>query len=540
MSLVLSYLPTPEMRAQMVYKARLLLREQNIRPPASSIPLSDVNNQTADQTTSALDASSRHYAGLLLIVEKSSIFNARGDDGPLGPPSSSMGQRRPDTEGRMQVSLLDQDVAPTALSSGMGLLGEWKQHIMSMGFSLVKYANIASSANPNTKEAATVGVNALVASNRRRAHTFAFCTAPLPPHLVPRETISDATSESLNHEQEQQAISVAGGGCVRRYEVASSEILSKQLPRLWIRQDFASLTASSSSSTSSISNQLDVRNQRLQSDASNLLEALSTSSSSATSSASTQSQQQSLTPQQLDDQTPRIVGIIGGGLAGSALALALHRHLLDFDARYGTKHSSCISSSFHNNNVDVSHVDTNTQSRNSSDTSGFHTNIGNSNCHAVAPLGTPTTTVPSSSSDPQSRTILPPAPPTFLLFERDAAFSSRRQGYAFTLQQAHAAFRSLGLSGELWTEGVASTMHYAFDSSGGLLGAYGVNTGRPKQKHNNNNNNVNDMNLAKQLKKEKKMRQRQQQAQQQAQRQGSQQEPQPMQQSTTLEDVISR
>lgn len=526
----------------MVYKARLLLREQNIRPSASSIPLSDVNNHTADQTTSALDASSRHYAGLLLIVEKSSIFNARGDDGPLGPPSSSMGQRRPDTEGRMQVSLLDQDVAPTALSSGMGLLGEWKQHIMSMGFSLVKYANIASSANPNTKEAATVGVNALVASNRRRAHTFAFCTAPLPPHLVPRETISDATSESLNHEQEQQAVSMAGGGgCVRKYEVASSEILSKQLPRLWIRQDFASLTTSSSSSASSISNQLDVRNQHLQSDASNLLEALSTSSSSATSSALTQSQQQSLTTQQLDDQTPRIVGIIGGGLAGSALALALHRHLLDFDARYGTKHSSCISSSFHNNNVDVSHVDTNTLSRNSSETSGFHSINRNSDSdsHTVAPLGTPATSVPSSSSDPKSRTILPPAPPTFLLFERDAAFSSRRQGYAFTLQQAHAAFRSLGLSDELWTEGVASTMHYAFDSSGGLLGAYGVNTGRPKQKH-NNNNNVNDMNLAKQLKKEKKMRQRQQQAQQQAQRQGSQQEPQPMQQSTTLEDIISR
>ena len=55
------------------------------------------------------------------------------------------------------------------------------------------------------------------------------------------------------------------------------------------------------------------------------------------------------------------------------------------------------------------------------------------------------------------------------MYERDASFSERAQGYGLTLQQGARALRQLGLP----NEGVFSIAHHSFLPNGSLIGSYG-------------------------------------------------------------------
>jgi salicylate hydroxylase len=61
------------------------------------------------------------------------------------------------------------------------------------------------------------------------------------------------------------------------------------------------------------------------------------------------------------------------------------------------------------------------------------------------------------------------------VFERDTSFGARRQGYGLTMQQGGTALEKLGLE----PEGVSSSSHFVFDTTGGILGFYGRALARP-------------------------------------------------------------
>eukprot|EP00961_Rhodomonas_salina_P114026 1533872-Rhodomonas_salina.1 len=60
-----------------------------------------------------------------------------------------------------------------------------------------------------------------------------------------------------------------------------------------------------------------------------------------------------------------------------------------------------------------------------------------------------------------------------VVFERDAAFASRKQGYALTIQQGCKALHSLGVLEEVAAEDVPCGAHYSFHSNGTLLSVFG-------------------------------------------------------------------
>ncbi len=60
------------------------------------------------------------------------------------------------------------------------------------------------------------------------------------------------------------------------------------------------------------------------------------------------------------------------------------------------------------------------------------------------------------------------------VFERDASFSARKQGYALTMQQGATALSALGLTSAVLKESVASLAHISYSKDGKLLGAYGT------------------------------------------------------------------
>ena len=55
------------------------------------------------------------------------------------------------------------------------------------------------------------------------------------------------------------------------------------------------------------------------------------------------------------------------------------------------------------------------------------------------------------------------------MYERDASFAQRAQGYGLTLQQGARALKQLGLP----NEGVFSVAHHSFLPNGSLIGSYG-------------------------------------------------------------------
>ena len=60
----------------------------------------------------------------------------------------------------------------------------------------------------------------------------------------------------------------------------------------------------------------------------------------------------------------------------------------------------------------------------------------------------------------------------FTIYERDANFDTRSQGYGLTLQQAHKAIEGLGLF--TLKEGVISTRHVVHTTEGNIIGEWGV------------------------------------------------------------------
>jgi hypothetical protein len=159
MSLVLNYLPSAAHREVMVAKARQLL----VGPSAKDRP--------------------PHHRGLLLVVEKQSIFGK------------------------------DSLTHPELWHSGKGaLLQNWKQSISNHGFELVKYRT-------------------LDCPDGHRSHLFAFAAVDIPTGVGGLETRSIFTNQSgltqditLEGIQEFEA-SLCGDGAVVR-------------PRVWIKQDF--------------------------------------------------------------------------------------------------------------------------------------------------------------------------------------------------------------------------------------------------------------------------------------------------------------
>lgn len=272
MSLVLSYLPSPKQRALMVEKARQLLRFQDNEHP--------------------------HYNGLLLIMEKDSIF-------PRAPNSKKNNGESMEHSINKHIINMPFESMAFKYPNGSSLRSDYRKTIEKIGFETVKYHYLKSTDN-------------------RWMHCFAFAaTAP-------------ANECDANGEKKM----------------------------LWIRQDLV------------------VPDRHLgtihsESIASNFMQSTNMSSTFNTISSKPNSKQ--------------LVAIIGGGLGGAALAVALHRR-----------------------------------------------------------------------NHP------------YLLFERDATFDSRRQGYALTMQQAGTALRLLGLQDEVAAHGVRSAAHYAFDKHGRVLGAYGA------------------------------------------------------------------
>ena len=62
---------------------------------------------------------------------------------------------------------------------------------------------------------------------------------------------------------------------------------------------------------------------------------------------------------------------------------------------------------------------------------------------------------------------------TWQVYERDASFSARRQGYGLTMQQASLALARLGLLDAVRLEDTPSEAHYTFNAEGHLVNAFG-------------------------------------------------------------------
>lgn len=59
------------------------------------------------------------------------------------------------------------------------------------------------------------------------------------------------------------------------------------------------------------------------------------------------------------------------------------------------------------------------------------------------------------------------------VFERDASFGARRQGYGLTLQQGQRSLRALGLVDELVRRDTPSSSHFVFNAAGAIVGFFG-------------------------------------------------------------------
>jgi salicylate hydroxylase len=59
------------------------------------------------------------------------------------------------------------------------------------------------------------------------------------------------------------------------------------------------------------------------------------------------------------------------------------------------------------------------------------------------------------------------------VFERDADFDARAQGYGLTMQQGGSALRALGIAEDLAAEGLSASLHVSFSCDGTVLGRYG-------------------------------------------------------------------
>jgi 25S rRNA (adenine(2142)-N(1))-methyltransferase, Bmt2 len=177
MSLVLNYLPTPALREKMIKKARQLL----IPPGEGGQP---------------------HRAGLLLIIEKESIFS---------------------------YDRIQSDVYHNKST----LLNCWKETICSFGFELVRYRNI------------------LTAEDHRRCHALAFRTIQIPgqtfepsigiseEHLAERSTIKEPSVTSTSTDVISSRIGSIDHLMLEK-SLANKKLFEAGKSGMWIKQDFSS------------------------------------------------------------------------------------------------------------------------------------------------------------------------------------------------------------------------------------------------------------------------------------------------------------
>ena len=172
MSLVLNYLPTPELRENMIKKARELL----ISPGEGGQP---------------------HRAGLLLIIEKESIFTYENDSKKISTQHNHT-----------------------------TLLNCWKDTICSFGFELVRYRNI------------------LTSQDNRRCHALAFKTKNVP---LPEEHSSPGSSLQLNkndndansyHTNSNNSAVITNDNLLLKNTIANKLLFDNGKSGMWIKQDF--------------------------------------------------------------------------------------------------------------------------------------------------------------------------------------------------------------------------------------------------------------------------------------------------------------
>jgi hypothetical protein len=175
MSLVLSYLPTPEQREAMVFSARRLLVSP---PPPQQQHSARTQTQTQTQPVSSASHESTtissvppHRTGLLVIVEKESIFGK---------------EHTIDTVGLNKAVFLT----------------NWKDAIAKQGFELVKYQQLKC--------------------DDHWSHGFVFATTPLTNDFHEKDVVSAPCLQDITSERTAHTNQVPGQG----------------VAKMWIKQDF--------------------------------------------------------------------------------------------------------------------------------------------------------------------------------------------------------------------------------------------------------------------------------------------------------------
>jgi 25S rRNA (adenine(2142)-N(1))-methyltransferase, Bmt2 len=179
MSLVLNYLPTPVLREDMIRKARQLLI-----PPG--------------------DAGQPHRAGILLITEKESIFSN-------------------DKKG---------DVEEGLMVSKSSLLESWISTIESLGFKLVKYRNILTQADHRRYHALAFRTT-LLSKEHSAEHSSEISLNNFPEHsstLSPIENLENNEKESNTDNKNENFM--------LQKSVENLKLFKSGKTGMWIKQDF--------------------------------------------------------------------------------------------------------------------------------------------------------------------------------------------------------------------------------------------------------------------------------------------------------------
>ncbi len=326
MSLVLSYLASASQRRRMIQQARRFLVHPEVYSTMDESYVPGVPTPGQGRP---------HKNGLLLIVEKESIFKLPRDMYGIGTDSrhdhtNSADDSMSNDDHRLAPFLDHTGTKVIDISNRNYLLESWKSAIAGQGFALVKYRNYRS-------------------SDGRRSHVFAFKTIA-PGIRLDAATDTAATSSSSSTETEGQAEGV-------------------EKAALHIRQDFIDDISPPPSSIYTYTHGMDEGDS------------------------SDPNITRTPAPTILSSRHP--IGIIGGGLGGTALALALQKENIPYR-----------------------------------------------------------------------------------LYESDPYFSSRKQGYAVTMQQgSNVLHKYLGVPMEELLSrgvGVASLKHTSHGKGGEVLGVYGV------------------------------------------------------------------
>ena len=167
-------------------------------------------------------------------------------------------------------------------------------------------------------------------------------------------------------------------------------------------------------------------------------------------------------PSNADREESLDVAIVGGGIGGVALALALARNNLLSSTHHGVRCALCGTLCGGDYNGTAGALPITAEAfvalRKRQHHNGVH-----ANSHAYDEC------FPARAIGASQR---PSHPLTSKVFEKDACFSARQQGYGLTLQQGSAVLERLGLANAAQAEDTPSCAHYVFDGSGHLVNAF--------------------------------------------------------------------